>query len=146
LRGDLDRRIVEVVTGEFKETGMSEQILAIGASLDRNGSNDLRRALESALSTRSHAVCFDASSLQHADANGLSELFAMIAKVLEQGREAIISGASASMLALFELVQLDCVAEIHGLEEKTAPKYSGNRQQPAASPMFAAEFVPQLAS
>jgi anti-anti-sigma regulatory factor len=90
---------------------MTDIILSMGTKLDRNCGKQLRKTLKSVL-CQSKTVCFDASALQLADATGLAELFALIAGILERGGEAIVAGASDSMLAIFELVQLDQVAEM----------------------------------
>ena len=70
---------------------MREIILSMGTKLDRNSSRQLRKALQKNLQS-GELVCFDASELQHSDATGLAELFAMIAVILGRGGEAIVSG------------------------------------------------------
>jgi anti-anti-sigma regulatory factor len=120
---------------------MREIVLSMGNKLDRNSGKNLRKAMMSVLHAN-ESICFDASSLQHADATGLAELFAMIAEVLGRGGEAIVSGASDSMRALFELVQLDQVAEMHEAAKHAAPMYIG---EPSASPSYG-ELQPQMVS
>jgi anti-anti-sigma regulatory factor len=123
---------------------MREINLTMGTTLDRKGSKQLRKALKCALQS-SGAICFDASGLQHADASGLAELFAMIAEVWERGGEAVVSGASANMRAIFELVQLDQVAEMRDASQQTTPMHIGV-SQPTARPTYAGDLQPQMAS
>jgi len=123
---------------------MRERTLSIGTELSRNGSRELRKALKGILK-EGESVCFDASRLQHADANGLAELFAMIAEVLERGGEAIVAGASARMRAIFELVQLDRVAEMRECNREFAPMQIAV-QQISYRPTLANNRIPQMAS
>ena len=122
---------------------MYEQTLNIGTELNRQTSKQLRKALQSTLQ-HGHSVCFDASRLRQADAGGLSELFSMVAEVLERGGEAFISGAAASMHALFELVQLDQVAEMRTHEVPSVAAHAAVHQLPMR-PAFAG-LRPQMAS
>ena len=98
---------------------MRTKIVSVGTKLDRKEGKHLRRFLEHTLES-SESVCFDASHLMRADAGGLAELFAIVAEVLSRGGEAIVWGASASMRAIFELVQLDRVVE---MRERNEPVY-----------------------
>ncbi len=96
------------------------KIVSVGTKLDRNEGKHLRKFLQHTLAD-SESICFDASNLARADAGGLAELFAIVAEVLNRGGEAIVWGASASMRALFELVQLDRVVE---MRDRNDPVYS----------------------
>lgn len=129
---------------EQKEiTTMREIILSMGTKLNRNSSRQLRKALQKNLQS-GELVCFDASELQHSDATGLAELFAMIAVILGRGGEAIVSGASANMRAIFELVQLDQVAEMRETWQHT-PFMPIAASRPAARGSYLDEFQAQMA-
>jgi anti-anti-sigma regulatory factor len=123
---------------------MRERTLSIGNELNRKGSRELRKALKGILQ-EGESVCFDASRLQHADAAGLAELFALIAEVLERGGEAFVAGASARMRAIFELVQLDHVAEMRECNREFAPMQITVRQI-SYHPSFADNPISQMAS
>jgi len=112
----LSKQTVEVKVGT--------KIVSVGAKLDRTEGKHLRRFVENTL-RESETICFDASSLERADAGGLAEMFAIVAEVLNRGGEAIVWGASASMRALFELVQLDRVVEMRERNEPVYPVLAG---------------------
>jgi anti-anti-sigma regulatory factor len=91
------------------------RILNIGAKLDRSGAKELLKALQSE-SIEGGSVFFNVSRLEELNGNSLAEMFALVGEVLERGGRPAIWGASDKLRAMFELVQLNKVAEICALD------------------------------
>ena len=120
-------------------------IVNMGSKLDGRNSNKIMASLKNQ-SIESGHVFLDVSCLETLNSNSLATLFAVVGEVLDMGASPVIWGASAKMRAIFEMVQLNQVAEVCALDHSLIAMGAPAETLEVVAATEAARLVPVYAS
>ena len=100
-------------------------VLAVpGPSLDASNSKKFKNEMAPIVQTASKLV-FDMSGVQFVDSSGLGAILTCLRQLNAKGGDMKVFGLSKAVRALFELVRMHKVVEVHNTKEEALSAFAG---------------------
>ena len=111
----------EQITGETMEVTL---ISVTGPSLNASNSKTFKAEIAPVLQSAKRLV-IDMSAVQFVDSSGLGAILSCLRQLNEHGADMKVFGLSKSVRALFELVRIHKVIDIHNSKEEAISAFAG---------------------
>ena len=107
----------------FEELGPTLVLEVAGPTLDAHTSKEFRREIENKLKDRKQVV-IDMSQLSFMDSSGLGVLLSCLRQVGAAGGQLKLVGLTAHVRAVFQLVRMHRVFDIHNSREEALRSFA----------------------